>query len=1246
METCSPVNKSEKTDRKLRCTGNVPELVSGLWQKEIDPRKNFVRRSTESEKMYANSTVRVNLGFSDASSLESIFGQMHTGSPSRSNKQSAGIKSGSESRMVKVTRKSFDTLDVASKLLQDRHLKINPELLAQQMTLIELRLFQAIQPEELLSLKWNGKEKQKYAPNIVASTRWFNQIIFWVQKDVLNEEQQPRRTEVLAHFVRVAKKLVDMNNFCSAMAIISGLQVQSIYRLNASWAGLSSRDRTTFRKLADLFTQEQNYVNLRAAFDNARLPCIPYLGLYLSDLTYIDVAASASAHNPNGSWGKQGRQDRMNAVLRTIASFQQSEYPYTRNEKIASYLESQRYIEELQRFIEDSNYKLSLRLEPPSSEGAVLPSDVNSILDSASSQPPNCPISSALLKPIPMHSVGNGSDLSPRNIDRRRGAVISASPSHMSTSRSFCESIVKLCAALPAAAPGRSSHDSGAPTIPAPPKYQHGSKHTCDRSSETSTATSTASRSEGFPGHRRMGSWTGTIISDERRRCAPNSARTRQPSPTHSAHRESASSNHSWSGSPVGSTGQSELITDSPSPCRPTPLRCLLDQREGFTPNVLSSHPNKRKEETTFAVSRDSVDSGLNLLVPNDNPPTQRANGTGQSSLIKIRLREPNTSVSSWGDKGRSNNTGPPTVNETIPRPASCERRIAPDYICEAASVSGSPNQKPNSRSLLEVACIRAAAVNSKPIVRHHHRPKSAVPSKSLDPSTDPNTVERSDNSAPSKQLLDAINSPPSPHRPVSALRTHPPSVNFNQLRYHTLSDSRLSYDLIAADSRTIQSMKTINNEQKNLSYLAKAALAAVQATVADELAQMTTSKTQPSPCEKHRSGSPTVLSPIHLISNGAPALSRTKAFCLDLEFSNGLRVLREGNLLISESSLSAFRRVAGDKPHPLLRNEVFGSCDVLNSPKDLPIPDPDQCLSFTTPADLSAELLPSSPHFSPYFISSTPSPSFSLSQSSLLTFVTDLPPSPFPTPPVKSSTLTNPFKPGEAELFGNFRAANSITKTAVKFPAAGNDVQSSSLALPPSVPVSSARKSKSAKLLPKPKSHFLWFSRLRTQKAKMRWAVLIVSDISAEQSWDFQPNAFLVLFKPQRAGLRPQLSTSMSLLNPASPPCADPQKEDYPSLASQQKSTTYPPEMVLRGLRHLWPPNWNPTGRIYRRTKKDREELTCGRNSEVSQTATSENITFEEQHETPELTSPLSPLLYLFPDCDYEIRTHVEPDR
>ncbi|CAH8428571.1 unnamed protein product [Schistosoma turkestanicum] len=393
--------------------GCIPPLIRGL---SLEDSMKSASLSTSKHRPHPL-CMRINYGFNDTSSLDSIFSQSTilnqknitnnvlttpaTTTTPATNDKSNRMKSSTLPNVIKIVRKNYDTttLDVVGgknhQYEKKKHLKCDPELIAQQMTLIELNYFQAIEPDEFYTLKWNSKEKLQYAPNIVASTRWFNQIIFWVQKDILNEKSLSKRTEILSHFIRIAKKLVDLNNFSSAMAIVSGLHVQCIYRLDATWSNLSSRDRHTFRKLASLFSQEQNYMNLRSAVDNARLPCIPYLGVYLSDLTFIDVvptttssssstSTSTSSNHQHGSWSSQTKQNRINNILRIIANFQQSSYSFIRNESIASYLEGQRYIEELQRFMEDANYKLSLQIEPP-----PLPPSLMAPPTSLSSSSPN-----------------------------------------------------------------------------------------------------------------------------------------------------------------------------------------------------------------------------------------------------------------------------------------------------------------------------------------------------------------------------------------------------------------------------------------------------------------------------------------------------------------------------------------------------------------------------------------------------------------------------------------------------------------------------------------------------------------------------------------------------------------------------------------------------------------------------------------------------------------------------------------
>ncbi|KAI1882363.1 hypothetical protein AGOR_G00249910 [Albula goreensis] len=167
-------------------------------------------------------------------------------------------------------------------------LKVTPEEFASQITLMDAPVFRAIQPEELTSCGWNKKEKHSLAPNVVAFTHRFNQVSFWLVREVLTAQTLKIRAEILGHFIKIAKKLLELNNLHSLVSVVSALQSAPIFRLSKTWALISRKDKASLEKLDYLTSKEENYTRLREHIQSlSMVPCIPYLGKFGGPLPWV-----------------------------------------------------------------------------------------------------------------------------------------------------------------------------------------------------------------------------------------------------------------------------------------------------------------------------------------------------------------------------------------------------------------------------------------------------------------------------------------------------------------------------------------------------------------------------------------------------------------------------------------------------------------------------------------------------------------------------------------------------------------------------------------------------------------------------------------------------------------------------------------------------------------------------------------------------------------------------------------------
>uniref|UniRef100_A0A8C1V2A1 Ras protein specific guanine nucleotide releasing factor 1 n=1 Tax=Cyprinus carpio TaxID=7962 RepID=A0A8C1V2A1_CYPCA len=240
----------------------------------------------------------------------------------------------------------------------------DPELLTQERksvyTLTESILtcphISFIPYEEFFGQGWMKNDKNEKTPYIMKTTKHFNDISNLIATEILQCEDVNVRVVVIEKWVAVADICRCLHNYNAVLEITSSLNRSSIFRLKKTWLKVSKQTKTVIDKLQKLVSSEGRFKNLREALKNCDPPCVPYLGMYLTDLAFIEEGTPNYTEDNLVNFSKMRM---ISHIIREIRQFQQTAYKIDYQPKAALYLLDRSSVMD-----EEGLYEASLRIEP------------------------------------------------------------------------------------------------------------------------------------------------------------------------------------------------------------------------------------------------------------------------------------------------------------------------------------------------------------------------------------------------------------------------------------------------------------------------------------------------------------------------------------------------------------------------------------------------------------------------------------------------------------------------------------------------------------------------------------------------------------------------------------------------------------------------------------------------------------------------------------------------------------------
>ncbi|KAL6078720.1 Son of sevenless 1 [Balamuthia mandrillaris] len=214
-------------------------------------------------------------------------------------------------------------------------LDFHPLEVARQLTIIDFEIFRSIKRDEYFRKAWS-KNDYGLAPNVIRWIDRFNQVCYWVATEIIMTPNPKQRSTVLQRFIEVAEHCLALNNFNGLMEIYTALNMSCIQRLKGAWKGVPQKAAQRLAHMEQLMNPQQNYRNYRSEIATRVPPILPFQGINLTDLTFIEEIPDRT-EDPSG-WVNFDKMNLLGKVLISMNTCAAVGYQLRRVDPIQDYL--------------------------------------------------------------------------------------------------------------------------------------------------------------------------------------------------------------------------------------------------------------------------------------------------------------------------------------------------------------------------------------------------------------------------------------------------------------------------------------------------------------------------------------------------------------------------------------------------------------------------------------------------------------------------------------------------------------------------------------------------------------------------------------------------------------------------------------------------------------------------------------------------------------------------------------------